>query len=58
MSRVSASGFTPYFFIMIGSESSVRGINAAYRQINKQTSISNNRRKGKKSVDFKPYTFL
>lgn len=29
MSKVSASGFTPYFFIIPGSDNSVRGTNAA-----------------------------
>lgn len=28
MSKVSMSGFAPYFFAMIGSENSERGINA------------------------------
>ena len=39
MSRVSGSGFTPYFFIMIGSENSLTGIKAAQWQLNKQIKI-------------------
>jgi hypothetical protein len=30
MSNVSASGFAPYFFAIVGSEKSERGINAVY----------------------------
>jgi hypothetical protein len=32
MSNVSASGFTPYFFAIVGSENSERGIKATERE--------------------------
>ena len=37
MSKVSGSGFTPYFFMITGSENSLKGIKATNQYIKNKT---------------------
>ena len=57
MSRVSASGFTPYFFITAASENSLSGIRAeTWQHTTKQESNNKKNHCTRKTLELKPIT--